>query len=223
MDAFDEAYKLWLDDHLGRRSGERRRRLAEGHTHSRNFLRNIWWEAFGDFNYLHPEYEWTDLQGVRRYIDLACIRGTVRIAIEIDGYDTHTYQMSRKQFSDQWVRHMHLLLEGWLVVRISADDAHQRPELWQRMFKQLIGKYVGKPDWEKEIADPEEREIIRMAVRHGGPFKLAAVMETLNCRYRHARKKVKSLTEKEWLIPIGRGELRFHSWRLNPEKRKRMI
>lgn len=217
---FDEAYRNWLNDHCARRSGERRRKLEEGSGHSRGLLRNIWWEAFGHFHHLHPEYEWTDFNGIRRYIDLAYVRGPLKIAIEIDGFRTHTYQLSRKQFADQWVRHMHLLLYGWIVVRLSADDVHDRPGLWQQYFKQLIGKYFGNMEWEKEIVDAEEREILRMAAYLGRPFKLAMVREALDCHYRYARKVVQHLADKKWLVPVGRATQRVHYWQLNPAKRE---
>lgn len=45
---------------LRKRKGEARRRLAEGHSHAEKLmLQHIWHPAFGHFNHLHPEYNWT--------------------------------------------------------------------------------------------------------------------------------------------------------------------
>lgn len=58
---FENAYDAWLQIHSNARSGERLRRLKDGHRHAeKEMLRHIWWPAFRQFNHLHPEYEVTD-------------------------------------------------------------------------------------------------------------------------------------------------------------------
>jgi len=54
---FADAYQAFLEYHLARRSGERLRRLREGHGHAEKaFLELVWWPAFRTFRGLHPEY-----------------------------------------------------------------------------------------------------------------------------------------------------------------------
>jgi hypothetical protein len=36
MDLFEKEYKMWMDVHIAKRKGERRRKLAEGNNHAEN-------------------------------------------------------------------------------------------------------------------------------------------------------------------------------------------
>lgn len=144
-DRFEAAHRQWRDGHLAGRSGERRRRLEEGHAHAeKEMLKHVWWPAFGSLEHLHPEYEVTDFREGKRYIDLAYVRAPFKIAFEIDGFGPHVRDLSRRQFADQWVRHMHLINDGWIVVRIGYDDVKERPRLWQQLIAQLIGRLYGE-------------------------------------------------------------------------------
>jgi hypothetical protein len=45
----EDGHKLWLDSHIGKRSGERKGRLERGHQHAEIlFLQNIWCSLQGD-------------------------------------------------------------------------------------------------------------------------------------------------------------------------------
>jgi very-short-patch-repair endonuclease len=63
---------------------------------------------------------------VHDFIDFAFIRGHVRLAIEIDGYGPHLQKITRSQFSDQWIRQNHLMLDGWKLLRFSFDDVKDK-------------------------------------------------------------------------------------------------
>ncbi|NIK79465.1 hypothetical protein FHS15_004625 [Paenibacillus castaneae] len=58
---YDDAHQLFIQHHIASRVGERRNRLERGHRHAESlFLQNVWWKLFGNFHYLHPEYEVLD-------------------------------------------------------------------------------------------------------------------------------------------------------------------
>lgn len=216
---FQTAYDAWIQTHLNARQGERLRRLQEGHLHAeKEMLRTIWWPAFRHLDHLHPEYEVTDFKGGRRFIDLAYIRSSVRIAIEVDGYGPHVRDLSRRQFCDQWVRQMHLLNDGWIVVRIGYDDVEERPRLWQQLLQQMVGRLFGDAEDRLSETDCVEREIVRLALRLGRPIKLADVKMLLGCGYEYARDRMRSLTDKSWFAPHTGGSSRTHSWRLNADR-----
>jgi hypothetical protein len=220
MHPFDQIHREWLDSHLQRRRGERRRRLQEGHNHAEKaMLRHVWWPSFGHFQHLHPEYEVIDFREGPRYLDFAYIRPPVRIAIEVDGYGPHLRDISRRQFCDQWVRHMHLINDSWIVVRIGYDDVRERPRLWQQLFQQMIGRLFGDLGTQVREADCIEREVIRLALRLGRPIKLKDVEMMLQCGYRYARNLMQHLVEKHWFVPDGGGTKRIHSWRLNMDNK----
>lgn len=61
MNRFEQEHRKWLDSHLKRRSGERKRRLQAGHAHAEiEMLKKAWMPAFGHLQHLHPEYEVRD-------------------------------------------------------------------------------------------------------------------------------------------------------------------
>lgn len=216
---FAKAHREWLDDHLARRSGERLRRLKKGHQFGEKlFLEKVWWPMQGHFRHLHPEYEIVDFMGNRRFIDVAFVRQPIKIAFEVDGFGPHWRDMSRKDFADQLVRHMQLLMDGWLVVRISRDDLTDRPRLWQQMIMQLLGMFFNGEE-RPGLLTPEEKAICKLALGLDRPIKLKDVEQLLSCAYRTARSRVARLQDKQWLIPAGKGAERIHAWTINPEKK----
>jgi hypothetical protein len=216
MDLFEKAYKKWLDSHISKRKGERRRKLEEGNNHAeKEMLRHIWWVAFGNFDNLHPEYEITDFFQGQRFLDFVYIRGPIRIVFEIDGYGPHLRDISRRQFCDQWVRQMHLTNDNWIVVRIGYDDVKERSRLWIGLLQQMMGRLFGNQEQQLTQVDYLERELIRFAIRVDRPIKLQDVQIFFSFGYRAARAVIDRLVAKQWLLPAGGGKARIHSWELN--------
>ncbi|MFA9556705.1 hypothetical protein ACERII_05340 [Evansella sp. AB-rgal1] len=51
---FEEEYQAFLSIHMAARTGERLRRLKEGHNHAEMlFLKQVWWPLFYHFQNLH--------------------------------------------------------------------------------------------------------------------------------------------------------------------------
>ncbi|WP_164472770.1 DNA-binding response regulator [Cohnella candidum] len=216
---FKMAHQQWIAKHVNARRGEARRRLIDGHAHAEQAMaEKVWWPAFGHFDHLHPEYEVVDFFGGKRYVDFAYIRGGLYIAIEVDPFGTHYGRLDRRQYSNQWVRQMHLFNDGWLFIRISYDDILERPRLWQQLLQQMVGRLFGDPGLRYDLS-ASERDILRLASRLDRPIKLADVRTLLDCAYDSARKPITSLVDKKWLIPVGKGTSRVHAWRLD-EARK---
>lgn len=47
---YEEEYHTFMNDHLQARTGERLRRLQEGHKHAEMlFLKHVWWPLFSIF------------------------------------------------------------------------------------------------------------------------------------------------------------------------------
>jgi hypothetical protein len=220
MDVFEKEYRKWMDVHIAKRKGERRRKLAEGNNHAeKEMLKHIWWAAFGNFDFLHPEYEITDFFQGQRFLDFVYIRGPIRIVFEIDGYGPHLRDISRRQFCDQWVRQMHLTNDNWIVVRIGYDDVKERPRIWIGLLQQMMGRLFGNPEQQLTQMDYLEREVIRFAIREGRPIKLREVQAILQCGPKFARQIILSLVEKKWLMNAGGGKERIHFWQLNADNK----
>jgi hypothetical protein len=94
--ACEEACELFIRQHLKLRKGEAKRRLQDGHGHAEQMiLRQVWWPAFGHFDYLYPEYEIQDYLDGFRYLDFTYIKTSFRACFEIDGYGPHWRDVNR--------------------------------------------------------------------------------------------------------------------------------
>jgi hypothetical protein len=187
----------------------------DGHGFAeRLFLEQVWWPAFGNFQYLHPEYEINDFRDGSRFLDFALLRSSVCLAIEIDGYGPHLQKISRSQFSDQWIRQNHLIIDGWRVLRFSFDDVKERPRMCQQLVQQFMGKWFGLSALNNKRLSFEEKEIIRLAVRLTSFLTPQDVCEGLNIEQQKARKLLRGLMEKGLLLPGAMGRKRITCYTL---------
>lgn len=164
---FEEEYQTFMNTHLQARSGERLRRLQEGHKHAEMlFLKQVWWPSFHHFQYLYPEYEVNDFKDGTRYLDFAYIRPGIRICLEIDGFGPHLKNISRWQFSDSLERQNQLVIDGWTVIRFSYDQVKEKPRRCQQIVQQVIGRWLGD-ELDLTTLSLLEKEVLRLAIRKG--------------------------------------------------------
>lgn len=217
--AFEDEYAKFLDGHLKKRKGERLRRLQEGHGFAEKlFAERIWWPAFGQFRHLHPEYEVYDFKDGSRFLDFAYIRPNMRLAIEIDGYGAHSRNQSRSQFSDQWVRQNHLIIDGWSILRFSFDDINEKPRLCQQILQQFMGAAFGEEGTHSETS-LMENEVIKLARRLSRPLTPQDCCAHFQIENKYARRLLRNLAEKQWLKPAS-GIVRIRSYELNTDGQK---
>lgn len=213
---FEKEYETFLHAHLKVRSGERLRRLQEGHNQAEKiFLRKVWWPLFYQFHWLHPEYEVSDFKDGTRYLDFAYIRPGIRICFEIDGYGPHLKKISRWQFSDSLERQNQLVIDGWTVIRFSYDQVNEQPRRCQQVVQQVIGRWVGD-ELDQTSLSYFEKEVLRFAVRKGEAIMPAEIEEYLNLSAKTVKKLLSQLTEKKKLIPAS-GTKRIRSYRLGDQ------
>lgn len=204
---FQTVYEQWLAAHVRTRTGERRRRLEEGHGHAeRKFVELIWYPFFGGFDHLHPEYELVDFGGNLRFVDFAWIRDPVKLAIEIDGFSAHASNLSRRQFDDGLLRQNHLVIDGWYVLRFSYDQVRDQPGMCQQIVQQFFGKIwtLGVTRSIDGMSADEllEREVIRLALRKNRPLHPADVRRCLKLSEWHTKQLIKRLVSKGLLEPL---------------------
>lgn len=210
------AHNELMKKHAKKRRGERLRRLKDGHDHAEKmFLEQVWWPAFGHFEYLHPEYEISDFRDGMRFIDFAYLQGSLRLAIEIDGYGPHLHKISRTQFSDQWIRQNHLVISGWRILRFSYDDVRERPRMCEQIIQQFLGRWLGGNGAFLSDLSFEEKEILRFAIRGNQNLTSNDVCECLGVEHQKARKLLQDLLSKGLIIPAGKGRERVRSFQLS--------
>ncbi|CAM3533200.1 DNA-binding response regulator [Paenibacillus lupini] len=215
--SYEEVYESWFHDHLKRRVGENKRRLLEGHSHEGQlFLQKVWFPAFSQFDYLHPEFEIVDFRDGKRYLDFAYIRSPLRLAIEIDGFNTHAAGVSRWQFSDHLVRQNHLVIDEWNVLRFSYDDVRDKPRMCIQILQQFFGSRLGSAlDADSSADDILEKEIIRYALQLDRPIRPIDVRQHLQIGKDRTKSLINNLIKSNRLIKHGEGTKRARCFIVN--------
>ncbi len=210
---FEEDYQAFMNAHLQARTGERLRRLQEGHSQAeRLFLEQVWWPSFYHFQYLHPEYEVNDFKEDIRFLDFAYIRPGIRICFEIDGYGPHLKNISRWQFSDNLERQNQLVIDGWTVIRFSYDQVKEKPRRCQQIIQQVIGRWLGE-ELDQISLSFVEKEVLRFAIRKGEELYPIELQKYLKLSDKTVKKVLSQLVEKKMLTPAS-GVKRVRSYRL---------
>ncbi|MCR6105317.1 DNA-binding response regulator [Salipaludibacillus agaradhaerens] len=213
---FSEDYQTFMHTHLQARTGERLRRLQEGHKHAEKlFLKQVWWPLFHQFSYLYPEYEVHDFKDGQRFLDFAYIRPGIRICLEIDGYGPHLKNISRWQFSDSLERQNQLVIDGWTVIRFSYDQVKEKPRRCQQIVQQVIARWLGD-ELDQTSLSLVEKEVLRLAIRKGEVITPIEVQKHLNLSDKTVKKVLSQLLEKKLLIPAS-GIMRIRSYRLGDQ------
>jgi hypothetical protein len=210
---FEDEYQSFINAHLHARTGERLRRLQEGHDQAEMlFLKEVWWPLFHHFRYLHPEYEVNDFKDGKRYLDFAYIRPAIRICLEVDGYGPHLKNISRWQFSDNLERQNQLVIDGWTVIRFSYDQVKEHPRRCQQIVQQVIGQWLGD-ELDQTSLSFFEKEVLRLAIRKGEAISPKEVGKYLKLSDKTVKKVLSQLVDKKMLIPTS-GIKRIRSYRL---------
>jgi very-short-patch-repair endonuclease len=213
---FEEEYQAFMNAHLQARTGERLRRLQEGHKQAEMlFLKQVWWPLFYQFKFLHPEYEVDDYKDGKRYLDFAYIRPGIRICLEVDGYGPHLKNISRWQFSDNLERQNQLVIDRWTVIRFSFDQVKENPRRCQQVVQQVIGRWLGD-ELDQTSLSFLEKEVLRLVIRKGEDISPTEVEKYLKLSDKTVKKILSQLVEKKMLTPAS-GTKRIRSYRLGDQ------
>lgn len=199
---YTEEHSRWLNDHLTRRTGERRGRLERGHGHGeRMFAEKVWWPIMGNFNDLHPEYEVADLRDRPYFVDFVWKPGRVKFAFEVKGYGPHVQNTDRTRYRQELNRETYLQIAGYRVVAIPYDDLEASPELTISLLRSLLMPYLALKPEEQEYSRLE-RDILQIAVRSNGCVRPVDLVRGLGIHPRTARKGLNTLCDKGKFNPV---------------------
>ncbi|GIP33877.1 hypothetical protein [Paenibacillus sp. J2TS4] len=199
---FNKLHEKWLNQHLQKRTGERRGRLKRGHKHAEiMFLQKVWWPLHGNFDNLHPEYEVLDWRGRPFFIDFAWLPGHIKIALEVKGYGPHVQTMDRQRYCDELNRETFLQGMGFRVLSIPFDDVISRPELTISLLRVLFSHYL-LGEKESGSDNSMERNILLLAIHLNRPIRPIDVVEEFNMNRRTAVKHLQTLCSKGRLRPL---------------------
>lgn len=195
---FTEEHSSWIEDHIRRRSGERRGRLERGHSHGeRMFVEKVWWPLMGHFKDFHPEYEVADWRGRPYFVDFVWKPGQIKFAFEVKGYGPHVQNTDRTRYKQELNRETYLQIAGYRVVAIPYDDLEFNPELTISLLRSLLMPYLAlRTDEKKGEFSRLERDILQIAVRSHGFVRPVDLVKELGVDLRTIRKCMKCLCEK---------------------------
>lgn len=214
---FHRAYENLLATNRKGSSAERLRRLQSGLGFAElTFLKNVWWPLIGNFEFLHPEYEVPDYSEKSRFIDFACLRPGIKLAIEIDGFSSHVKNVDRWQFAYRLHRQNVLTVDGWDILRFPFDDVANRPRQCQRTIQQYMGlrfatESPGKNESPRVTAI--DREIVRLARTLSGTLSPGDVARHLGTSRHTVYRHLQRLVERGWLQPAS-GTKRIRTYAL---------
>lgn len=112
------------------------------------------------------QYPFKDADGRQRYCDFVIKEGdSVRIAVEIDGYDKRGTGtgMSHNEFVDWQRRQAALTAHGWYVLRFANRDVRDWPERCAEHIRLLLKKLRGKSR-NQDLTAQEKARLDELAV-----------------------------------------------------------
>jgi len=222
LEPFSSAYEKFIVHHLANASPARAVRIAGGLGHAeRLFLETVWWPAFHQFDGLFPEHEVRDYDDGFRYVDFAYHLPLARIAIEIDGFGPHWRDISQDQFVANCRRQNMLILDEWRVLRFAFVDVRDHPRVCQQTLYHLLGQFTTSFHLELAKLDHRDRCLVEFAARHAS-ISPQQVQHSLQFSHNVALRRLRSLADREWLIPL-RGTHRITRYGLHPSKARILL
>ncbi|GAA0135044.1 hypothetical protein YSY43_18840 [Paenibacillus sp. YSY-4.3] len=205
MMSFKEAHAAFIQDHLCRRTGERRSRLERGHGHGEVlFAENVWWPLKGEFEGLHPEYEVLDWRGRSYFADYVFDPAISRLLIEIKGFGEHVTNMDRQKYCNELNREAFLAGMGFQVISFAYDDVAHRPDVCIYLLRMVLSRFESANKQVERIFFADQ-EIIRYVIFLARPVRPIDIAKYFSINHRTAIVHLKRLCQKGWLKPVYRG------------------
>lgn len=214
MKDFETEYRICMSKHIKQSSGERLRRLKERHGYGEKLLvEQGWWPVVGNFDDLHPEYEFVGADGNYYYLDWAYIHHPKPTVLESDSFSSHARDADRGTFSRGLNRQNEIVLSDWNILRFSIDKLKEDPILCQKTIERMFREWYGADSVGVETLDIYKREIIRLASQSASPITPAIVSLYLGKKMTFVQKQLHELVDAGYLEPAS-GDKRIRSYRL---------
>lgn len=219
MRSFESAYSDWMNMHLSKRRGERLRRLKDGHGFGEKLLlQQAWWPAVGNFELLHPEYEFIGSDGNYYFMDFGYERLPKPSGVEVDSFSVHARDVDRDTFSRGLVRQNEIVLSGWNMLRFSIDKLKEDPLHCQRTIVRMLEHWYGEDNRALLDLPLYQREIVRLAMRSTVPVTPEMASLILGKGLKLTRSQLHELVERGWLENVG-GDARIRSYSLRNNRK----
>lgn len=211
---FESAFEAFLSEQKRSATGMRREMLDRDLTGTKK-LCEVLLQAFGSFDPLMLEYELAGENGVKIYADV--YHRDLRIVFEANGYDAHAEKITRDRHSFEQMRVRTFTKHRVRHLPYSWDDLDKRPEMCLRSIFEALGRFGGSAGEKWMSLTVYDRELIRCAMVHPGPFAMADACEWLQLGVSTTRRVMRKLVDNKLISTEGGGPKRFHRFRLSEE------
>jgi len=190
-------HEKWLKGHLKKRKGMRLDALKSGHGFGNQlFVEKVWWNLFGHFKGLHPEYEMLDWRGFPFYADFIWMMGSIGVVFEIQDFSSHIKNMDKKGHRRELNRGMFIQSLQYMIVYISLDELKENPTLVLSMIRTILSPYLGIPKDNVVGYSKLEKELMRLAARYNRILRPIDAAQDLEKNIKTVIKQLNQLVQK---------------------------
>jgi very-short-patch-repair endonuclease len=218
----EEAFADFMKRQRSSAVGERLRLLKKERHGETLFLQKVWWPVRRNFDQLDAEVEFRDTNGRVRFADFVYWGTGFKLAMEVDGFDTHVTRMDREKLSDEHDRQNSLTYHGFSIIRFTYDQITQKSADCINFLRLLLRKLEHESSWMNQLT-ARERWVFQSALRCGErAFGLQEVMKEVGMGEKQLRNLLRKLVGYGWIVTDGNTG-RIRSYRINPEVWSKMF
>ena len=200
------ALSAFIENHERESAKQFRYRRTIGHA-ERMCLEEVIGPALQyNFEGLRAEFPFKDFKGGDRFVDFVYVRGGIKLIIEVDGFHTHAKDITSAEFDDHLSRQNDLILQGWLILRFSANQVERQPMVCRRQLMQAIGYWwtitLGNfQPGDRSMWESRKRAVIHIASRQGGEIRCRDVAKHFAIHRKTAHEWLQRFVEDKVLLP----------------------
>lgn len=212
MKNFEEAFGQLLEQQKRGAAGVRLEMLERDLTGTKK-LCEILRQVFGGLEELSLEHELVSESGVKIYADV--YHRTLRTVFEAHGYVAHVEKLTREKHSFEQMRIRSIMKLNLKYMPFSWDELDKKPEACIRSVYELLGRFGDGSSSAWMELPVYQREVIRCAVMHTGPFSVSDAAVWLQLSDVSSRRLLRRMVDRGLLLTEGGGPNRFHRLRLS--------
>jgi hypothetical protein len=200
-------HEKWLKSHLAKRSGQRLDALKRGHGFGNQiFLEKAWWELYGNFDGLHPEYEILDWRGYPFYADFMWSNGSVKFVIEVQDFSSHVQNMDRDGYRRELNRGLFMKSLQFNLVYIPLDEMKSNSKLVLSLLQNILSPFVSASARKVSMYSKIEKDLMQHAIQHNRILRPNDAANRLELDPRTIIKSIKQLVDKQKFRAIASGK-----------------
>jgi len=212
MRLFEKEFARLLEEQKRSAAGQRKEMLQRDLSGTYQMLKTVVWPVKKSLEGLTLELEVISRSGVRVYVD--AFEHDSRLALESEGYVVHAEKITRDRFDFEKMKVRTIGAYGYFYTPFTRDELEKRPDECRSSYAELRGIHAATRGDAFIELNLFEREVLRYALHLHRTLRIEDVKVCLGLERQTVYKVLKSLVEKQILIPAGDGDKRIHLYDL---------